>query len=255
MYGESLLELVHGRRRFTLGFVVCELSRAFLHSLSVGGADSVITRTYQLTSIARKFDEMAFRILARRLSAIGRAASEPRDVGCRGFANAPLKFKDDGDVDVKRRPTQPSSPQYAVPFYDMFPLGRGASLLGLRDIVDDVLGNVSKLEGQSLRSNSRAPWDVMEDVKAFKLRLDMPGLSKEDVKVDVEEGNLFIKGEKKAGAEDDWARRSTGTYNIKIKLPDNVRVEAIKAELKDGVLRITAPKVEETKKKVAVSVD
>ncbi|KAI5083182.1 hypothetical protein GOP47_0002925 [Adiantum capillus-veneris] len=167
---------------------------------------------------------MASRILARRLSALGSSR-------------------------------RASSPQYTVPLYDMFPLGRGSSLLGLRDIVDDVFGSVSKLEGQHLRGNSRAAWDVVEDEKAFKLRLDMPGLSKEEVKVDVEEGNLMIKGEKKPGTEDDWSRRSTGSYNIKIKLPDNVRVDAIKAELKNGVLRITSPKMDETKKRVTVSID
>ena len=108
---------------------------------------------------------------------------------------------------------------------------------------------------RALRSTNRTPWDVMEDGSSFKLRLDMPGLSKEEVSIDVIEGNLAIKGEHKpVEGEDDWSSRSCGSYNIKIKLPDNVKVEAIKAELKNGVLLVTAPKVDETKKRVQVQV-
>ncbi|KAH7427703.1 hypothetical protein KP509_10G055600 [Ceratopteris richardii] len=135
------------------------------------------------------------------------------------------------------------------------PLARGATLMNMLDMVDDILGNqASKPVPRPFQSSNRTAWDAMEDEKAFKLRLDMPGLSKDEVKVDVEDGNITIKGQKKEG-EDEWSSRSTGSYDIKIKLPDNVKIEAIKAEMKHGVLRITAPKMEEIKKKVVVSVN
>jgi HSP20 family protein len=130
----------------------------------------------------------------------------------------------------------------------------------MMDAMDDLISssgavNSSFPASRTLRSTTRTPWDAMEDATSFKLRLDMPGLTKEEVSVDVVEGNLSIKGEHKpVEGEDDWSSRSSGSYNITIKLPDNVKVDAIKAELKNGVLCVTAPKVEEVKKRVQVHV-
>lgn len=208
---------------------------------------------------------MAARIIARRLFALGRTTQETR-VASRGHATAALQFQNEDNVDTKGKASQgtPStSPRIRVPigiFSDAFPhLGRGASLLNMMDTVEDLFSSTpvpANVAPQTFRSSNRTPWDVMEDAKAFKLRLDMPGLSKEDVKVDVEEGNLTIKGEHKAEeGQDDWSLRSVGSYNIRIKLPDNVKADAIKAELKNGVLQVTAPKAEETKKRLEVRVD
>eukprot|EP00250_Pteridium_aquilinum_P033771 c6267_g1_i1 orf=188-793(+) len=201
---------------------------------------------------------MASRFIARRLSAFGKAASE-LNVGCRGYATAAVKFHDENNVDVKSKATQAAATRPRPPigiFSEMFPpLGRGTSLLNMMDTMEDLFSLPSAVATRPSRSSTRTPWDVIEDEKAFKLRLDMPGLSKEEVKVDVEEGHLLIKGEHKGDAEDDWSSRSTGSYNIKIKLPDNIKADAIKAEIKNGVLRVTAPKVEESKKRVEVRVD
>lgn len=206
---------------------------------------------------------MAARIIARRLSvsALGRASQETK-VASRGHATAAYKFQNEDNVDTKGK-VPSTSPRIRVPigiFSDAFPhLGRGASLLNMMDTVEDLFSSTpvpANVAPRTFRSSNRTPWDVMEDAKAFKLRLDMPGLSKEEVKVDVEEGNLTIKGEHKAEeGEDDWSSRSVGSYNIRIKLPDNVKADAIKAELKNGVLRVMAPKVEETKKRLEVRVE
>ncbi|KAJ0579465.1 putative small heat shock protein HSP20 [Helianthus annuus] len=81
----------------------------------------------------------------------------------------------------------------------------------------------------------------------------MPGLSKDDVKITVEDGMLFIRGEHKdeeEGSDDDefWSAATYGYYNTSLMMPEDAKVEEIKAEMKDGVLHVVIPK-DETKKK------
>lgn len=102
----------------------------------------------------------------------------------------------------------------------------------------------------------RTPWDVKEDDDAFRLRLDMPGLSKDEVKVSIEDGDLVIKGEHKAEdqKEDSWSSRSYGSYHTRMTLPDNAKVEEVKAELKNGVLHVAVPKSKEAPKNNVVDI-
>ncbi|RZC70052.1 hypothetical protein C5167_033188 [Papaver somniferum] len=93
-----------------------------------------------------------------------------------------------------------------------------------------------------------------EGENGYKLRFDMPGMTKSDVKVWVEEKMLVVKGEKlskkkkedteqgEADAEEAWPANGYGKYSSRIALPENVEYEKIKAEVKDGVLYITIPK-------------
>ncbi|XP_021736708.1 26.5 kDa heat shock protein, mitochondrial-like [Chenopodium quinoa] len=86
-----------------------------------------------------------------------------------------------------------------------------------------------------------------ETDESYKLRYDMPGLSKDDLKVTVDDGVLKIRGERKVEEEDesdDEYFMSYGYYNTSLVLPDDAKQDDIKAELKDGVLTITIPKTE-----------
>lgn len=97
-------------------------------------------------------------------------------------------------------------------------------------------------------SKGRTPWEIKEGEGEYKLRFDMPGMTKGDVKLWVEEKMLVIKAEKTSGPEEDdegtstWPARSYGRYNSRVVLPENVQFDKIKAEVKDGVLYITIPK-------------
>ncbi|PNX55397.1 26.5 kDa heat shock protein [Trifolium pratense] len=96
------------------------------------------------------------------------------------------------------------------------------------------------------------PWSLSGRVKEsdnhYKLKYDMPGIPKEDVKITIGDGVLTIKGEHKEEKEeardnDDheyWS--SYGYYNTSLVLPDDAKVDEIKAELKDGVLIVTIPR-------------
>lgn len=106
-------------------------------------------------------------------------------------------------------------------------------------------------------SRGRTPWEIREGENEYKMRFDMPGMTKEDVKVWVEEKMLVVKAEKATKKKpngnsnngglieddyEDWSAKSYGRYSSRIALPENVQFEKISAEVKDGVLYITIPK-------------
>ncbi|KAI8526945.1 hypothetical protein RHMOL_Rhmol12G0038000 [Rhododendron molle] len=114
-------------------------------------------------------------------------------------------------------------------------------------------------------SRGRTPWEIKEAEKDYKMRFDMPGMSKEDVKVWVEEKMLVVKGEKapkkkvngENGEEEEgeWPAKSYGKYSFRIALPENVQFEKIKAGVRDGVLYISIPKAEITSKVLDINVE
>ncbi|OAY32380.1 small heat shock protein, chloroplastic [Manihot esculenta] len=108
----------------------------------------------------------------------------------------------------------------------------------------------------------RTPWEIKEGESAYKMRFDMPGMTKEDVKVWVEEKMLIVKaekvpkkksnggknGEEEEEEEEEWSAKSYGKYSSRIALPEDIQFENFKAEVKDGVLYITIPKARTTGK-------
>lgn len=102
---------------------------------------------------------------------------------------------------------------------------------------------------------SRRGCDVKEDDDALYMRVDMPGLGKEDVKVSVEQNTLVIRGEGERESEDGESRRR---YSTRVDLPTNLyQIDKIKAEMKNGILKVVVPKVhkEERKDVFQVQVD
>ncbi|KAM0003597.1 putative Heat shock protein [Helianthus debilis subsp. tardiflorus] len=109
-------------------------------------------------------------------------------------------------------------------------------------------------EPTSSYSRGRTPWEIKETEQDYKMRFDMPGMTKQDVKVWVEEKMLVLKAEKlkkenngengnnKEVVDDDDKEWSYGKYGFRIALPENIQFEKIKAEVKDGVLYVTIPK-------------
>ncbi|CAN1816260.1 17.6 kDa class I heat shock protein 3 [Linum perenne] len=102
--------------------------------------------------------------------------------------------------------------------------------------------------------NARIDWKETPEAHVFKA--DVPGLKKEEVKVEVEEGRILqISGERSKEQEeknDKWHRveRSSGKFVRRFRLPENAKVDEMKAGMENGVLTVTVPKAEEKKAEV-----
>nr|AAF19022.1 chloroplast-localized small heat shock protein 22 [Funaria hygrometrica] len=124
-------------------------------------------------------------------------------------------------------------------------------------LFDDPFFSAAPSRPTGIALDFRTPWDVKEDNESFRLRFDMPGLGKDEVKVYVEDGDLVIKGAHRAEEqkENNWSSRSYGSYNTRMTLPENVKIDEVKAELKNGVLQVVVPKSKEEPKKNVIDIN
>jgi HSP20 family protein len=103
------------------------------------------------------------------------------------------------------------------------------------------------------------------DVEMFQrgdeivVRADVPGMKKEEVTVELTEGQLILRGERKREKEEKKegyyrAERTYGSFYRTLALPEGVKVDEAKAAIRDGVLEVTVPtaKVEEKKRTLAI---
>lgn len=135
--------------------------------------------------------------------------------------------------------------------FELFPSGLGNALMQATENINKLFNNMNL-----------TPWSLSGRVKEsdnhYKLKYDMPGIPKENVNITIGDGVLTIKGEhkeeKEEGGDDDdneyFSSSSYGYYNTSLVLPDDAKVDEIKAELKDGVLSVTIPRSEKPKKDV-----
>ncbi|KAL7188646.1 hypothetical protein ACSBR1_038495 [Camellia fascicularis] len=187
---------------------------------------------------------MASSLALRRATAsalFNRLVNPLRSVSvARSFSTNAQIAKHDGDdrsVDVERRPGRSIFPDVLDPFSPT------RSLSQLLNLMDQFMENPFLATSQGIGAGARRGWDVKEDDKALYLRMDMPGLDKEDVKISVEYNTLIIKGEGKKESEDEEVVQR---YSSRLDLPPNLHnIDEIKAEMKNGVLKIVVPKVKE----------
>lgn len=110
-----------------------------------------------------------------------------------------------------------------------------------------------QLAGNETSQFSAARIDWKETPESHVFKADVPGLKKEEVKVEVEEGNVLqISGERSSEKEeknDAWHRmeRSSGKFLRRFRLPENAKMDKIKASMENGVLTVTVPKAKQKK--------
>lgn len=88
--------------------------------------------------------------------------------------------------------------------------------------------------------------DIDERENAYLVTADLPGMTKENIKVDIEDNVLTISGErtKETKGEGKYAERVHGKFQRSFSLPAHVAADKVQAEFKDGVLHVTIPKQE-----------
>ncbi|CAO2840646.1 unnamed protein product [Amaranthus hypochondriacus] len=124
------------------------------------------------------------------------------------------------------------------------------------DIFSSVLANVPSSTAREASQFAATRVDWKETPEAHVFKVDLPGVKKEEVKVEVEEGRILqISGERSKEQEeknDKWHRleRSSGKFLRRFRLPENTKMDEVKANLENGVLTVTIPKVEQKKPEV-----
>jgi len=114
------------------------------------------------------------------------------------------------------------------------------------------------LDSDASAASERGSWlpavDVRETKDALIIHAELPGISKDDIQVEVHEGRLTLSGERKYEKEVDEENvhrieRAYGKFSRSFSLPRDVDTNAVDASMKDGVLEIRLPKKETAKPK------
>jgi HSP20 family protein len=118
-----------------------------------------------------------------------------------------------------------------------------------RNLFDD---NFGRSWGEPSLSKWYPAVDVLESKDSYLIRAELPGLKKEDIKVEVKDGTLVLSAERKSekpaeGVEYRHLERVNAKFWRSFSLPETVKHDGIEATYKDGVLEINVPKAEEAK--------
>lgn len=114
--------------------------------------------------------------------------------------------------------------------------------------------DVAKTEGHAVEQSSQLPTmtpvvDIYENENEILLFADMPGVTKENIRVNIDNGKLSVSGVRKletAGTAD-WEEFGDVEYLRNFSVPQSIDVAKVNAELKDGVLKLHLPKSEAAK--------
>ncbi|XP_050206313.1 small heat shock protein, chloroplastic-like [Mercurialis annua] len=173
----------------------------------------------------------------------------------------------------QQQPSQPKkrvAPVSPVGLWDRFPTARTVEQMmeTMERIMEDPFtystnwstSSPSPMNQRNGFGRGRTPWEIKEAENEYKLRFDMPGMTKQDVKIWVEDKMLVLKAEKKVEKQDEdddeeWSAKSYGKYSSRIALPENIQFEKIKAEVRDGVLYISIPKATSFAKILDINVE
>lgn len=131
----------------------------------------------------------------------------------------------------------------------------GALSAPFNDLFGGFFGrDLAQLYGSDDHFRSAPRANIVESKDGFKLELLAPGYGKEDLKLNVEDDTLTISGERKQEdlrESERWTRRefSHTSFKRSFRLPENVKADAIQADLVNGVLTVSLPKTEESRPK------
>lgn len=93
--------------------------------------------------------------------------------------------------------------------------------------------------------------EILDTDKSYSISLDVPGLKKEDIQIEVKENHLYITGERKSESKTEKdnvlkTERRYGKFSRVFTLPQNVNADRIEARFENGVLDVDLPKEEKS---------
>ncbi len=133
-----------------------------------------------------------------------------------------------------------------------------SDFFGIQREINRVFDNFFRGGAQADENFMTSYWtpavDIAEQENEYVVKMELPGVNKEDVKISLESNILTIKGEKKQEKEEKnrnvhRLERSYGSFQRSFTLPTTVKSDKIEATFKDGVLSISLPKAEEARPK------
>ena len=147
---------------------------------------------------------------------------------------------------------------YVTPYRK--PLGRstgnwGSSILfdlnrQINRLFDDFFEDDDDVENTRSFTSGRATsplMDISREDGRYRMEVELPGVTKEDVELTIDDGVLTITGEKKRSYKSDdngWNERSYGRFERRIALPKQVDQDKVEADFENGVLMVSLPVVE-----------
>ena len=125
------------------------------------------------------------------------------------------------------------------------------SLFGVKRNLDRIFGEYDD-DDSSVSSFWRPAVDIFETKDSLVLRAELPGLTRDDVKISVENNVLTLRGERHLDSEvkrENYHRveRAYGTFHRSFTLPSQVDRNRIEARFENGVLEVTMPRSEDAK--------
>jgi len=131
----------------------------------------------------------------------------------------------------------------------------------LRSVLNDLFDeNHGRSSTQARVSQWYPAVDVLESKDSFLIRAELPGMKREDIKVEVKDGTLVLSGERKSekpaeGVEYRHVERVAAKFWRSFSLPETAKQDGIEATYKDGILEVQVPKMEEAKpRQIEISV-
>ncbi|MCB9030770.1 MAG: Hsp20/alpha crystallin family protein [Deltaproteobacteria bacterium] len=133
---------------------------------------------------------------------------------------------------------------------------RGSGFKDVDDFFNDFFQSFDVQPRKGKGPNFSPTLDVVEDAEKYTVTAELPGMSENDIDVSVEADRLILKGHKKHEHQERdeknsryYFERSYGSFERIVPLAVEVDHDAIEASLKDGVLRLTLPKLPEVTEK------
>ncbi|MGD9808475.1 MAG: Hsp20/alpha crystallin family protein [Deferribacterales bacterium] len=128
-------------------------------------------------------------------------------------------------------------------------------LMTMHDRMNKIFDETLSKTAQGNYGDWLPPVDIFETEEEIIIIAELPGMKEEDLDIQVTDGVLSLKGEKKYPAEgerDNYYRleRAYGKFNRSFSIPNTVDITSVKASLKEGLLKVSLKKKEEIQPRV-----